>query len=243
MSAHESAGFVSTTQGSHVNSDGGKPLVPDVQYIEAMTRPERESLARMHAQLLPNSPATLLGERFLRDFYYGLLPAGGLIRAAHVTLDGRPAAFIAYTADPNGFMGAAIRRWWYRLAWVLAVSVIERPSRLGALWEAWRIMSTRGADPGVRAGTGEILSLGVLPEFTDPRFVQRTGLRIARDLVQMAVTDLAALGAPNVAVIIDADNRVAQMMYHGLGWRLTRKEVPGWRVPSVEFVWTRPETR
>jgi ribosomal protein S18 acetylase RimI-like enzyme len=209
----------------------------EIRDLDTSSRPERAAVAAMHAELLVNSPIVLLGERFLRDYYYGLLPSGGLIRAKLATVDGKPAAFTAYTADPNGFMRAAILRWWYRLAWVLGVSLIERPSRFGALWEAVRIMATRGEETAVPEGTGEILSLGVLPEFTDPGFVQSSGLRIARDLIQLAVDDLADLGDSRVMAIIDADNRIAQMMYHGFGWRLTRKEVPGWRVPSVEFAW------
>jgi ribosomal protein S18 acetylase RimI-like enzyme len=84
------------------------------------------------------------------------------------------------------------------------------------------------------------LSLGVLPEFRDPGFVQRTRLRIARELTVSAVKRLSETGKNSVIAIVDFDNLPAQMMYHGLGWRLTRKSVPGWRTPSVEFTWSRP---
>jgi len=211
-----------------------------IEQVHGLPREERAAIAKLHAELLPNSPIVLLGMPILRDFYYGLLADFGLIRVVRANVYGRLAGFCAYTNDPNGFMGSGLRRWWYRLAWNVGVSVLAKPSRVAALWEAFQIMSSRGADAGVPEGTGEILSLGVAPEFTDPGFVRKTGLRIARDLIQHAVDDLTALGTPNVAAIVDADNRVAQMMYHGLGWRLTRKAVPGWRVPSVEFTRTTP---
>jgi hypothetical protein len=149
-------------------------------------------------------------------------------------VDEAPAGFIAVTPDPNGFMGTAIRRWWYRIAWLLLLSVAEQPSRLAALWEAFKIMRSR-SDETPEPFTGEFLSLGVLPEFTEPRFVQQSGLRIARELAVRGVQLLAETGATKVTAVVDADNLPARMMYFGLGWRLSRSTVPGWRTPSVEF--------
>lgn len=193
------------------------------------------AITLLHSRLLPTSPAVLLGERFLRDFYYTLLPAHGLIRASVAFVDDAPAGFIAVTADPNGFMGAAIRRWWYRVAWALGVSVLAHPfARVPALKEALAIMTSRTGE-GPAPGTGEFLSLGVLPEFTDPKFVQRSGLRIARELVVHGVKRLEEAGSTRVTAVVDADNLPARMMYFGLGWQLARSSVPGWRTPSVEF--------
>ncbi len=192
-------------------------------------------VADLHTRLLPTSPAVLLGDRFLRDLYYTLLPSHGLIRAAAAYVDGTPAGFIAVTADPNGFMGAALRRWWYRIGWMLLLSVAEHPfTRIPALWEAIQIMTSRKGE-GPARGTGEFLSLGVLPEFTDPKFVQQSGLRIARELVVRGVGLLADAGSTKVTAVVDADNLPARMMYFGLGWKLNRSQVPGWRTPSVEF--------
>src|SRR6185436_15260023 len=120
------------------------------------------------------SPAVLLGKRFLRDFYYTLLPEHGLIRAAVAYVDDVPAGFIAVTRDPNGFMSAAIKRWWHRVAWMLGLSVIEQPAtRIPALLEAFRIMTSRKSD-GILPDTGEFLSLCVMPAFTDPKFVHKS---------------------------------------------------------------------
>ena len=203
--------------------------------LDAASPQIANDVADMHTRLLPTSPVVLLGGRFLRDFYYTLLPAHGLIHAAAAYVDGKPAGFIAVTADPNGFMGAAIRRWWYRIAWMLCLSVAEHPiTRIPALWEAIQIMTSRKGE-GPAPGTGEFLSLGVLPEFTDPKFVQRSGLRIARDLVVRGVDLLAEAGSTKVTAVVDADNLPARMMYFGLGWQLSRSSVPGWRTPSVEF--------
>lgn len=193
------------------------------------------TLADLHAELLPTSPLALIGKRFMRDFYYALLPAHDIIRVSAAFIHGEPAGFVAYTASPNEFMGVALRRWWPRLAWTLCSSILAQPSRIRAMWEARQIMSARSATPSPKFGAGEILSLGVLPRFRDPGFVQRTNLRLGRELTARAVDGLFEAGVSSVFAIVDSDNFAARLMYQGLGWRLTRNSVPGWRVPSVEY--------
>lgn len=191
----------------------------------------------MHLALLPTSPAVLLGRSFLRDLYYSLLPAHGHIHVMVAYVNEIPAGFIAVTPDPSGFMGAALRKWWYRIGWMLTKSVIAQPfTRIPALWEAFRIMTTR-TDEAPDPYTAEFLSLGVLPDFTNPKFVQESGLRIARELITQGVRVLTDTGAKRVTAVVDADNLPARMMYFGLGWTLSRSSVPGWRAPSVEFAW------
>lgn len=194
-------------------------------------------VSEMHLTLLPTSPAVLLGKRFLRDFYYTLLPTYGLIHVMVAYVNETPAGFIAVTPDPNGFMGTALRRWWYRIGWMLFVSVVAQPfTRIPALWEAFRIMTAR-TDESPDPYRAEFLSLGVLPDFTNPKFVQESGLRIARELITQGVRVLSDTGAKKITAVVDADNLPARMMYYGLGWTLSRSSVPGWRAPSVEFAW------
>ncbi len=195
-----------------------------------------DAVAEMHVRMLPTSPVVLLGKRFLRDFYYTLLPAHGYIHVMIAYIGDQPAGFIAVTPDPNGFMGIALRRWWYRIGWILFVSVLAQPvKRLAALWEAFQIMTAR-KDVTPDPFTAEFLSLAVLPEFTNPKFVQESGLRVARELITQGVQVLADTGAKRVLAVVDADNLPARLMYFGLGWQLNRTSVPGWRTPSVEFV-------
>src|SRR6185295_6147646 len=86
------------------------------------------AVAEMHMRLLPKSPAALLGHRFLRDCYYTLLPAHGLIRATAAYVDGLPAGFVAVTRNPNGFMGEAIKHSAPVISWIIALSVLEHPA-------------------------------------------------------------------------------------------------------------------
>jgi ribosomal protein S18 acetylase RimI-like enzyme len=193
-------------------------------------------LAQLHQTLLPISPVALLGKRFMEQFYYHILPREGLICGAVAYIDGQPAGFIVATPDSSSFMKIALRRHWWRLIWVIGTSVLRDPKRLAAIWEAWQIMrSLKPSDIGELEG--ELLSFGVLPAYRNPKFIRQSGLQISQDLFHRAVTQIQAAGICQIRAIVEADNTAAKLFYHGLGWHLDRTQVPGWRIPSVEFVW------
>jgi len=151
-------------------------------------------------------------------------------------VDEKPAGFIVATHDSDGFMRTSIRRHWLALSWVMATSVLLKPQRLGAVWEAWQIMRHLEA-PVTQQEEGELLSFGVLPEYRRPKFIRQTGVRISSDLLDAAMSQIEERGVSLVRVVIDADNREAQIFYHGLGWAMGRDSIPGWRTPSMEFLW------
>ena len=194
-----------------------------------------EDVTRLHTVLLPASPVALLGPRFMRGFYYRVLPWEGLILGAVAYVDERPAGFVAATSDANGFMRTALRRHWWPAAWAVGTSVLASPTSAAAVWQAWRVMRSRRR--AEHEAAGEILSLGVLPAYRQPAFVRQHGLHIAADLLEMAVERLRCLGVRQIGAAVRADNTEAKLFYAGLGWNLHRAEVPGWGAASVEFVW------
>jgi ribosomal protein S18 acetylase RimI-like enzyme len=205
-----------------------------VTFDETAPAPTRD-LARLHAALLPDSPIPLLGPRFMEEFYYLVLPRSGAIRGAVAYVGDEAAGFIVVT-DDGGFMSAALRRHWPRIAWLVGTSVLLAPRRVTYVLEALRLM--RSAAPGEsRAGGGQILSFGVLPAYRDLRFVRSTGIRIGVDLLNKGMTALRARGVRDVRAAVHRDNLEAQLFYRGQGWRVTRRGLPGWRVPAVELAW------
>ena len=64
-------------------------------------------------------------------------------------------------------METAVTRYRPHLLWVIGVSVLTAPKSLGAIWQAWRVMSRRRRAEGGEP-EGEILSLGVLPAYREP---------------------------------------------------------------------------
>ena len=201
--------------------------------------PPIQDITDLHEQLLPRSPIAKLGRPFMERFYYSILPRAGQIFGSIAYVDDSPAGFITATHDSAGFMKSMLLRQWPRLVWVISMSLIQTPHHAGSVWEAFRLMTTRNKARG--AGLeGEILSLGVLTAFVEPGFVRRTGLRIAYDLIDSVMSKFGELGTPLIRAVVDADNTSAKFFYHSLGWTLYPDHVPGWRTPTVEFVW-RPE--
>jgi ribosomal protein S18 acetylase RimI-like enzyme len=192
-------------------------------------------LARLHTSLLPESPIPLLGTRFMERYYYSSLPRAGAIRGAVAYVDRAPAGFIAVAADP-GFMSAALRRDWLRIGWLIGTSVLANPKRLVYVWEALQLMRVGPSSSATAAG--QILSFGVLPVYRDLRFVRRTGLRIGVDLLKSGIHALRERGVREIRAAVHRDNLEAQLFYRGQGWRVTRRGLPGWRVPAVELAWS-----
>jgi ribosomal protein S18 acetylase RimI-like enzyme len=193
-------------------------------------------LARLHAALLPTSPISLLGRRFMERFYYAILPREGLIFGALAYVDNQPAGFVAATHDAAGFMRSALRRWWPYLIWVVGTSVLLAPKSMGKIWEVWRVMMSRRPVKG-DGSEGEILSLGVLPAYREPLFIRQFGLRLSNDLVDCAVAQLRTKGVRVIRAIVGADNTSAKLFYSGLGWTFDLTSAPGWQNPTVQFVW------
>ncbi len=198
------------------------------------TPPDPALVSQLHAQLLPDSPVALLGRRFMEEVYYLLLPAAGLVTGAVAFLGDDPAGFVVETDDADGFMDSALRRWRWRIARVVCLSIGASPARLRALLDARRIMSGREN----RGGTpeGEILSLGVLPQFRTTRLPAPDGPRLSEALVAGSIERLAHRKVPRVRAVVDGSNLATQLFYRSQGWQLEPTTKPGWRAPTVDFV-------
>lgn len=192
-------------------------------------------LAALHAELLSHSPLVLMGREFVEEFYYTVLPAERLISGAIAYVDGKAAGFIVATDVPDGFMSQAMRKFWPRVCWIILKSVLRNPGRIRAIKEAYQIQSNVKAEQ-YGSDTGELLSLGVLPEFRTRSFVKRTSIRIGADLLERCLEQLASAGKKRIRAIVDKDNLEAQLFYRAQGWRVGLPNVKGWRVPTMEFL-------
>ena len=149
---------------------------------------DARDLAALHEELLPRSPLTKVGRRFMESFYYNCLPKQGAIFGAIAYVNAQPAGFVSATYDSNNFMVRAFRRNFYRLVW-LGLTTLPTPSRIEGAFEAAGIMKYREGREK-RDGTefvGEILSIGVREQFRGGLFKAGTGLHIGRDLLMGAM--------------------------------------------------------
>jgi ribosomal protein S18 acetylase RimI-like enzyme len=178
------------------------------------------AISELHEGLLPSGVAGL-GTRFLRQFFYSRMVREGLIKAALSRIDGDPAGFITMTQQPSKFLNTAITRHWPTVIWHLAVTSLRRPVVLTRLVKLLRINAFRIQRPEL-SESAQILAIGVRPKYRHPHFVRSTGIRIAPDLVQHAVTQAIALGLREIHLEIDASDRRLLVFYRLLGWQSER---------------------
>ncbi len=179
------------------------------------------AVARMHLDLLSWGPMAGLGLPFLEGYCYRVLVRDGLMNAALAEVDGRPAGFVVYTGRPGGFLSQALRRHPWRAAAAVLASLAARPQAFLKLGRAVSapLFHLSGRAASLPMAEGEILAIGVYPEYRSLPFLQATGRRIGRELYDHALSRLRALGKRSVHMDVDAFNREALLFYHALGGR------------------------
>ena len=177
-----------------------------------------EAVAKMHTALLPGSPVCQLGAEFMQRFYYRKLVEDGLIHCDLYINEGTPVGFIAYTEIPSRFMSEGLRRHGLYLAGIMILSLLRHPSRIAAVLRTLRIMSRRTRKTE-GAQEGEMLSLGVLPQFRSPDFTRRTGTRISSALFENARGYFRNRGVAEIYLLVEAENKPAMMLYKAMGGR------------------------
>ncbi len=212
--------------------------------IDVANRHDVIAITGLHLGLLGHGPMARLGELFLRRFCYGVLLRDGLMRAALFEVDGRPAGFVAYTSRSITFHREAIRRRWAYVACLIALSVVRDPRLVARLLKAARLMFSRRAELNLgRDPLGEVLAIGVLPEYRTPEFVHRTGLRIGEELIAHAMSYFRSVGVDRVRMVVEAHNTPALFFYHRLGGRFEPYEHAGEPMVHVWFDLGEPATR
>ncbi len=188
--------------------------------VDPRDRRDVAAISGLHLALLGHGPMARLGELFLRRFCYTVLLRDGLMRATLFEVEGRPAGFVAYTSRSISFHRHALRRHWAYVAWLIGLSVVREPRLVARLLKAVWLMLSRRAE--LRLGDdplGEILAIGVLPDYRTPPFVRRTGLRIGEELVAHVAADLRRAGVQRLRMVVEAHNKPALLFYHRLGGR------------------------
>jgi ribosomal protein S18 acetylase RimI-like enzyme len=225
-----------TANGHVAPARAASAVVCRLREIDHERRQDARVITDLHLRLLGHGPMARLGALFLERFCYGVLLRAALMQAALVEVDGRPAGFVAYTSQSITFHRHAIRRHWTSVAWLLALSVLRQPRLVVRLLKAARLMLSRRAELDLdREPLGEILAIGVLPEYRTPQFVRSTGLRIGEALVAHAAAALRRAGADRMRMVVEAHNRPALLFYHRLGGRFEPYEHAGEPMIHVWF--------
>src|SRR5688572_23658279 len=141
--------------------------------------------AALHHKLLGHSPIPRLGFLFMTRFFYSQLIRDGLVHCYLYRVDGEYIGFLSFTERPYSFMSEGRRRHLVRLALILGLAVLAKPSRARILWETLTI-ARRKTVAEDHDGIGEFLSFGVLEPFSARR-TGPDGLRIPNILFDAGI--------------------------------------------------------
>ncbi len=191
--------------------------------------------ATLHMAHLPESPVCKLGQAFMEDYYYRVLPEAGFIFGVVAYLEGRPAGLTVAAYDSERFMAAAARRTWPALAKHFGLALARDPRRLAGLLEARRIGRMLRRNPS-REPIGQVLTFAVNSEFRTKEFRDQTSIRLGSLMMTRIVQEFRRSGTPRIRTFIDSKNAACQVRTAGRGWTLARRNVPGWDSPNHEYV-------
>lgn len=188
--------------------------------IDPNNKTDVEAITKLHLELLHWGPMARMGRLFLQRFCYSILIKDNLMRAALCEVNGQPAGFIAYTAYSITFHRTAIKKHWPYVTYIMLISILRDPSIIFRIRKAVRLMFSRrleknlGKDP-----SGEVVAIGVLPEFRSPKFINSSGLRLSHELFGKAVSYFRSLGLSKMRLVVDSFNKPVLFFYHSLGGR------------------------
>lgn len=212
------------------------PVTPRLRDIDPGDAHAVAAVTRLHLDLLGHGPMARLGELFLRRFCYTTLLRDGLMRAALFEVDGQPAGFVAYTSRSITFHRRALRRHAAYVGWLVALSILRDPRLVPRVGKAvWLMLSRRAEQELAPEPLGEVVAIGVRPEYRSPTFVHRTGVRIGEALIAHVVAAFQREGVDTMRMVVEAHNKPALLFYHHLGGRFEPYEHAGEPMVQVWF--------
>jgi hypothetical protein len=192
------------------------------------------AVAGLHTQYLETSLVVRLGDRFLRRFYYRVLVKDDLIHCTICRVDNRIVGFHVCTKYPNDVIARGVRKHFVRLAWLMLVSVVQRPRLLREIWQAFLAMrSSREDEPHDPGTVGEGMSLVTEKEYRD-YVVPETGRRVPEQLFECMKQYFSDAGYSRIVMYIEPSNIASNRFHIAMGCRLIK---PIWMMgkPSQKF--------
>jgi ribosomal protein S18 acetylase RimI-like enzyme len=181
--------------------------------------------AELHKKLLGDSPIPRLGSLFMTRFFYSQLIKDRLIHCYLYRLDNTYVGFLSLTEKPFSFMSEGQRRHFFRLSFILCLALLARPSRIRTLWETLMVTRRKKLTKDCE-GTGELLSFGVLEEFSAKRDGENR-LRIPNILFDEGIRYFRERGFLRIEWTVNKENLPAMIFYRSYGATL-EKSADAW---------------
>lgn len=174
-----------------------------------------QAVAKLHQELLSDSPIPQLGYQFMTKFYYTKLVEAGLINCDLYKHEGKYIAFSVYTKYPFTFMEEGKSRYFLYLTFLLCKILLFRPYRIKTIFKVLRINRKR-QDRNNEDKTGEMLSFGVLESYKYLRD-EATGLRISNLLFERAIDYFKKEGLLRMQGEIKRKNKPSLLFWYSYG--------------------------
>lgn len=195
-----------------------------VVFLDPDNSTQVRAVAELHSKLLKTSPIPRLGFLFMTRFFYRQLVKDGLIGCYLYRLGNQYVGFVSFTETPHSFMSEGKRRHFVRLSFILGLALLQKPWRLGVLWDSLTIARRENLDPlEDRATTGEVLSFAVLPEFRHGK----KGHRISNILFDAAMRYFRERRFHKLEWNVEKENIRALAFYRSYGARFAESAVAG----------------
>lgn len=201
----------------------------EIVTLDGRNARDSNGVADLHVEFLPDSPVALFGDTFLREFFYGTLVESGLIGVTACMVDGKAVAFISYTTEPLGFMVKGIKRYPFRLSWIMLRSILRKPSTIGQIIFVLRTMMDRSSDSkdgGIPEGRGEIISLVADPAFQRVKPEGGTDRTTPR-LFKEAMDYYVANGCDSFYLLVKPDNKASNLFCSIMGCEFQKIVIGG----------------
>ena len=180
--------------------------------IRRMTAEDIRTVVSVHLASFEGFFLSFLGPRFLSLYYSGVHADPDGICFVCLNGDGKPAGFVAGSANPRGFYTRLLKHDWASFALASLAAVLKKPAIIPRIARALFYPAKNPIGEDV-AG---LFSIGVLPE------LQGTGA--GKKLVQAFLKDASARGCKRVFLTTDRDNNDAvNEFYRKLGFQVERQ--------------------
>ena len=165
----------------------------------------------LHLTAFPGFFLSLLGARFLRAFYERFPTDPSAIATVAVDESERLLGFVVGAANPRGFYGRLLKRYWIRFAMAAAPAVARHPSIARRVAQA---VLHPGANPG-GDGVAGLFSIAVGPA--------SQGRSVGRQLVEQFLATARSRGCTAVLLTTDArENERTNAFYRAAGFSIVR---------------------
>lgn len=196
-----------------------------------------EAAVTLHKKLLHDSPVVLLGDLFMKKYYYTSLIKDKLVLCDLFYFKETCVGFISYTKDPLDFMSKGLKKNFVRLFFILFISIIRKPQIVKTILRTAREMSQRKSSASDQEGGsfGEVLSFGVVRDNL-PSVNTKTGKRVPHLLFENAIEYFRKKEIKKYRLFVLKNNPEALLFYLSYGGKIIDDRCEGGQSYLFEFI-------